>query len=579
MEDDFEKQQKLEGDPHLEEEEEEEENPEEKIKTHWNPLLIKSAAKGDLATIKKCLDKKANLFYEEKKWNALIWACSKGYVEIVRFLLEKGAGKPYLISEEKSSDSSNPALSIAAQDQANEKQDKKIGQGVINNNARPTPLQWACFKGQVQIVWLLLKAGLDLLETDAFGNNAIHQAVSGGSVEVVETLLQYGIRIDYKNNRGHTVFDLCTEPKILQYLKEYEIATICPETHKHFGPNDIKYLCIITGKYYSKDATALLWIYATKDSTDPEKLERRSNKAQEEIEKIEGELVHFVSSYEYEKLCEKLQYIEDHHIHVGVKLLHKAYIHQEKLRTQIQINTYIDSLKEVPDYKTIKKSINTIKEMIEDAKTRKVDLDEDLLNKSSREMERLEAERNLRFVLDNPSTGKSTPEEVERIEELKRIAIDKGVALKYCEEQEVLLDKMKKNIEANTIIQNFCAYPEREWYPPPYYLDPKTKKPMDPATKKPMDPALLKPPPVKKKGKKAPKYVIPDWANDTAELGKSIKRLEELLAQATEIDLDQEALTKSAEQMERMKKEFKYRKILDEEAKILAEKNAKNKKK
>jgi len=578
MEEDFEKR-KLDVEQHYDNEEEEEENIEEKIKTQWNPLLIKSAMKGDLETIKKCLDKRANLFYEEKKWNAFIWACSKGYTEIVRFLLEKGAGKPYLPKEEKVEQQQPTHYSTLNQENPNDKQEKKIGQGVINSSARPTPLQWACFKGHTQIVWLLLKAGLDLLETDAFGNNAIHQAVAGGNVDVVETLLQYGVRIDYKNNRGHTVMDLCTEPKIRQYLKEYENATYCNETHKAFGPGEIKYLCIISGKYFSKDATELHWIYENKDATECEKLERRSITAQEEVLRIERELSDLIKSYEYEKLCEKLQYIDDHNIHIGVKLLHKAHIHQEKLRTQILIDTYINSLKEVDNYKTIKKSINSINDMIEDAKKRNVHIDEDLLAKAGGQNERLDSERNLRFVLDNPNIGKSTPEEVEKIEELKRIAIEKGVAIKYCEEIDELLDKMKKNITANTIIQNFCTYPVRDWYPPVYYLDPKTKKPMDPATKKPMDPALLKPPPVKKKGKKAPKYVIPAWAVETAELGKSIKSLEELLLLAKEIDLDAEALQKSSEQMERMKKEFRYRKILDEEARILAEKNAKNKKK
>lgn len=580
MQDEFERQHRMDiNPPYEEEEEEDEETQQEKIKTHWNPLLLKSAMKGDLPTIKKCLDKKANISHEEKKWNALIWACSRGYVDVVRYLLEKGAGTSYLPKEEKVVEQTQTHYSTMNQDQNAEKQDKKIGQGVINNNARPTPLQWACFKGHVNVVWLLLKEGLDLLETDTFGNNAIHQAVAGGNIEVVETLLQYGVRIDFKNNRGHTITDLCTEPKIKQYLREYERATHCHATRRAFEPNEIKYLCIITGKYHCEEATKLHWIYATKDSTELEKLERRSIHSEDNVQQIERELGELINSYEYQSLCEKLQYIDDHNIHIAVKLLHKAHIHQEKLRTQIQINTFIDSLKEVDNYKTIKKSINSINDMISDAKTRSVDLDKDLLGKADRENERLDSERNLRFVLDNPNVGKSTPDEVQKIEELKRIAIEKGVAIKYCEEIDELLDKMKKNIDANTIIQNFCTYPIREWYPPTYYLDPKTKKPMDPATRKPIDPALLKPPPVKKKGKKAPKFVIPPWAVDTAELGKAIKQLEELLLLAQEIDLDEEILKKTGEQMERMKKEWRYRKILDEEARILAEKNAKNKKK
>jgi len=562
------------------EEEEEEENPEEKIKTHWNPLLIKSAQKGDIDSVKRSLDKKANLFYEEKKWNALIWACSKGHIEMVRFLLEKGAGKPYLPKEEKQPDNQQTHFSSIAQDQPAEKTDKKVGQGVINNTARPTPLQWACFKGHLQIVNILLKAGLDLLETDAFGNNAIHQAVAGGNVQVMEILLQYGVRIDYKNNRGHTVFDLCTEPSIMKYLKEYDLQAICPGTNKPFAPADVKYLCIITKKYFSKDGCDLYWIYEKKDSVEAEKLERRSHKSQEEILKIEDELTDLLQIYEYEKLTEKLNHIRSHKIHIGVKLLDKAHIHQEKLRTQIDINGFIDSLKEVGEYKTIRKSINTINDKIVDAYKRTVDLDNDLVARGNKEMERLEAERNLRFVLDNPAISKSTPEEVERIEELKRIAIDKGVAGKYVEEQDELLDKMRKNIEANTIITNFCNYPRREWYLPPFILDPKTKKALDPVTRKPMDPALLKPPPIKKKkGKKAAKFVIPDWALDTADLGKTIKRLEELLVQVADIELDAEVLAKSTQQIAEMKIELRHRKALDEEARIEAEKKAKAKKK
>ena len=50
------------------------------------------------------------------------------------------------------------------------------------------------------MVWLLLKEGLDLLETNSLGNNAIHQAVASGDVENVETFLQYSMRVDFKIN-------------------------------------------------------------------------------------------------------------------------------------------------------------------------------------------------------------------------------------------------------------------------------------------------------------------------------------------------------------------------------------------
>jgi len=149
--------------------------------------------------------------------------------------------------------------------------------------------------------------------------------------------------------------ELCTNPKVKQYLNAYEQTKICPETKKVFALEDVKYLCIITGKFYSKEGSELYWIYENKDSTEEEKLERRCASAQRHILKIEEELNMLIKSYDYNKLTQTLQMIDDEEIHVDVKLLEKAVIHQEKLRTQIKINEYIDTLKEVEFYKTILK--------------------------------------------------------------------------------------------------------------------------------------------------------------------------------------------------------------------------------
>jgi len=203
-------------------------------------------------------------------------------------------------------------------------------------------------------------------------------------------------------------------------------------------------------------------------------------------------------------------------------------------------------------------------------------LDSDLIDRSNRELERLISERNLRFETDNPRLNESTPAEVERIEALKARSIELNVASKYAQDADLMLDKMKRNIKAKDLLKGFLDYPLREWYPQPYYLDIKTHKPMDAATRKPLDPKLLIPP-KPKKGKKAPKFVLPDWALATLELGNRIKQLEELLTQKDEILLDEEFLAKSAEQLERLKKEHKYRRLVDEEERWKAEKNPKKK--
>ena len=80
---------------------------------------------------------------------------------------------------------------------------------------------------------------------------------------------------------------------------------------------------------------------------------------------------------------------------------------------------------------------------------------------------------------------------------------------------------MNRSIRAQDIFELFTTYPLRpDPYPDPLVIDFKTKKPLDPETKKPTDPANLLP---KKKKKKDPKFVIPEWATELKDLNDTIK--------------------------------------------------------
>lgn len=89
---------------------------------------------------------------------------------------------------------------------------------------------------------------------------------------------------------------------------------------------------------------------------------------------------------------------------------------------------------------------------------------------------------------------------------------------------------MNRSILAQDINQLFIDYPIRpDPYPDPLVIDFKTKKPLDPATKKPTDAANLLPK-KKKPGKKAPAFVIPDWATELKSMNEKIAEQESLLA-------------------------------------------------
>lgn len=120
---------------------------------------------------------------------------------------------------------------------------------------------------------------------------------------------------------------------------------------------------------------------------------------------------------------------------------------------------------------------------------------------------------------------------------------------------------MNRSIKVQDIYDLFINYPVRpDPYPDPLVIDFKTKKPLDPETKKPTDPVNLLP---KKKKKKDPKFVIPEWATELKDLNDMIKEEEELLSLREELGLSAELCTKVAELIALMKKESRYRKDMD----------------
>lgn len=538
---------------------EEEEDEDFAVKGDYQQQLLKACQRGDYETTKKCLDKKANIFIEDKKkWTPLVWASCKGYIEIVRLLLSRSAGNAYCapISEDQ----------------------EKIKMGTINSNTRPSPLQWACFKCHLGIVWLLLKQGLNWREIDSFGNNSVHLAASGGHYSVFESMMVWGVELHAKNTRGHEVGDLATNKDILWLIKRHDETKDCPKCHQKFSETFHKHWCRICKNFYCKNEMKIEWVYEQKDSIDREKLEGKCLDCFDETERHIKDLQMRMEGYKHQQLKEKLDFIQDHSIEIDIKLLHEAQLLQEKLKTQDAIQAYLNNWKVVENYKGILKAINVINSMVDEARSHNIILDEDILELVKRETDRLFSERQLRFQLDNLDVYNAKSEEVKTLEELSGIARDKGVADCYLDDSGSLIEKMSRSIRAKTIFKEFSDYPWRD-IPPPIRYDPKTKKPLDPVTGKPIDPKkLAEQQPKKKKKKKEPKFIIPEWANEVGSLDKEIKCLEGLLKEKEELGFEEEFIVKSKEKISHMKEELRYRKQLEEE-KNLADKEKDKKKK
>ncbi|KAH3744897.1 palmitoyltransferase AKR1 [Pelomyxa schiedti] len=99
----------------------------------------------------------------------LHWASYNAHLEVVKFLVSKGADLE-----------------------------------AVTNGDKRTPLHWAIVGGNLSVVAYLLKQGSDLEHLDARGNNSLHIAVQHGSDKCTFYCVLKGIPINATDSEGHT---------------------------------------------------------------------------------------------------------------------------------------------------------------------------------------------------------------------------------------------------------------------------------------------------------------------------------------------------------------------------------------
>jgi ankyrin repeat protein len=98
---------------------------------------------------------------------ALRRAARNGYVDVVRFFLEKG------IEPDASDDAKTPLISASS-------------------------------KGHYEIANMLLEAGASVHRTDTEGQSALHNAASAGHAQILESLIKSGSKVDLQDNSQRT---------------------------------------------------------------------------------------------------------------------------------------------------------------------------------------------------------------------------------------------------------------------------------------------------------------------------------------------------------------------------------------
>mmetsp|Transcript_7108 Transcript_7108/g.6961 ORF Transcript_7108/g.6961 Transcript_7108/m.6961 type:complete len:418 (-) Transcript_7108:23-1276(-) len=407
-----------------------------------------------------------------------------------------------------------------------------------------------------------MRKGFSPLDLDKFGNNCIHQAVAGGRSDILETFLAFGVSAEHKNSRGHMPIHLTSDPHLKEMINLAVKAKKCKKCSSIFDIHNNRYLCQVCKKYYCANCKVSTWLYLTNESKEEERPVCRCTDCHNQIEQKELELNDAIDSNLFDQVDRVQKDIENGKYDIDVKLLHKAKVEHERLRTEGEIQKFLGSLSYVENYKTIQKSVYLIGQMIEDAANRGVAVDQRIIDRAKAESDRLMAERNLRHQTAITSLANATDEAVAILETLNNKAEENSVAAEYRDRAADLTNRMKENIHAHQILRTFLDYPMRE-YPEPVVQDPRKRAPIKKVEEK-------KEPPKKKK--KEPKFNIPEWAAQLPALIAQVNALDALVKQAQNLELGDDFLNQAKENMIRMRKEIRFRQQEEEEARIAAEK-------
>lgn len=344
-----------------------------------------------------------------------------------------------------------------------------------------------------------------------------------------------------KNARGHTSYDLATDDKVKKIIVKAIETTNCMQCDSVFDFKNIRYYCISCKRFYCTKCSKTSWEYETAEAEEMEKPVCRCSKCEDRKRKGEKKLKDAMESMHYETLDKAFKDLMNDQKDFDVKLVRQAEILHLKLQKEKEINEFIDSLKFVENYKTIKKSASILEEKLSKAKELNIDIDSNIISKVNATSARLIAERNLQFQMEKVSVPDSTHDDVKVLEDLIQRAKVTGVASMYTDQADIYSNKMSKNIRAREILDLLEQYPPRE-YPEEPEPDPKNKGKSAP------------PPPKKKKKKKEPPFPMPEWAKELQTVIDEVNNLKTLLGDKENLSLNEEFEHKCAVVFDRFKK-------------------------
>ncbi|GLA93226.1 hypothetical protein AtubIFM61612_010418 [Aspergillus tubingensis] len=197
----------------------------------WETPLFTAAANGNLRAVELLLDWGARI-HSTDRWkhhsaDPLTAAAQKGYVEITRLLIAKGAGSPRLMRD---TDVSASFWGLSCLTKADLERDDYAIEAILKESNSPSfldefhrlPLHWAASRGDITLVQRILTTGCDPNPKDIFGRTPLFAAICMGQIKVVKLLL------DHPNIEAHIEDRLGFSPLQESYRRQVSL-------------NDIKY--------------------------------------------------------------------------------------------------------------------------------------------------------------------------------------------------------------------------------------------------------------------------------------------------------------------------------------------------
>lgn len=184
--------------------------------------LVWAAVMGHLDVVKYLVERGANIeARDDYGQTALFAAAKRGHADVVQYLLSKGAKAEVAVF------GSNAVIYSLFHPEIVEMLAKAGGDVNRMSEFQQTPLMAAASTGNIESLRILLKYGakVDLQFPDKQkGMTALMQAVDNGQLETAEALLQKGASLTLKDAEGRTALDIADskgDEKMKALLKRY----------------------------------------------------------------------------------------------------------------------------------------------------------------------------------------------------------------------------------------------------------------------------------------------------------------------------------------------------------------------